>query len=259
MVSIVMSKFAKGRHTPEQPFSHFNGTDEQIVQLVRDNIPYSRDGYREGVMIVPVSPEGFFTSTVKLEEGARLIGEFKPRRQGEAPRKSIGVMGGKKLPAEAVDIILYSKEVLVEDGESSGADWEIVSINAKPAIEEEPMHPSTLMANHFHVNGSNDGGTSTNMSPAEFEAALKTSYEYWKDKAMMASPELIVTKDFDAKKLAKLISEGLEKDTWGAIDPWYIQIIGDDVKLDDDENDDHASNVRSLIKIFENAVNQLKA
>ena len=56
-----------------------------------------------------------------------------------------------------------------------------MSINARTCEDEEPITVGTLMANHFHI----DGGTATGMTPEEFVAALRKSYLYWKDKALI--------------------------------------------------------------------------
>ncbi len=87
-----------------------------------------------------------------------------------------------KSQCEAVDIILYSHKTLKENNENSTeAEWEIVSVNGRTTLEDMPIHPDTLIANHFQL----DGGTSTKMTPQEFEAALKISTLYWKDKTLL--------------------------------------------------------------------------
>ena len=145
----------------------------------------AKPGYRPGVCLVPVPAEGFFCGIVELQEGDKLIGEYKARRPGEEPRKTTrAVSDGKtKLPCVAVDVVLYSREVLAEgDEERTGEDWDIISVNGRLTEGEMPIHPDTLMANHFEL----DGGTATGMSPEEFEAALRESKLFWKNKAMLA-------------------------------------------------------------------------
>jgi hypothetical protein len=56
----------------------------------------------------------------------------------------------------------------------------MVSLNASPVPGEMPIDPMVLMHNHF----SSDGGTATGMSSKEFEAQMKRSFLFWKDKAM---------------------------------------------------------------------------
>lgn len=82
--------------------------------------------------------------------------------------------------ANFIKVVLYRADVLAEDDDRSGDyDWEVVAVLCQ-ADDEEPMNTATLMANHFGA----DGGTRTNMSPEQFEAALRTSYNYWKSRSM---------------------------------------------------------------------------
>ena len=191
-----LTKFAKDRHTPESGLSHFEGTDDELEEMVENIIlddmyfdqpiegSNCRWGYRNGVLVVSVPHERFFTSTVTLQEGDKLVGEFVSRREGEAPRKQFYAVRGErsKEPAKRVNIILYRHDVLIEGNENeTDAEWEIVSINARTTEEEEPINPGVLMHNHF----GSDGGTATKMTDYEFVAQLKESVEYWRDKAHM--------------------------------------------------------------------------
>lgn len=173
------------RQTPKSGFSHFEGSKEEIIQMVKENFHESVQGYRDGVLLVPVNPEGFFSSTVILTENTPMKAEFSSRFKGETPRKRIWAKGGSKVPAVSVDIILYSSLVLAENGQNEfspeDGNWEIISINAKMFHGEEPLHPDTLMHNHF----GSDGGTDTKMTDAQFVVALRVSHEYWKDKCQL--------------------------------------------------------------------------
>lgn len=191
-MTIILSDFAK-RQTPESRFSHFNGTTEELISRVKLSLLYAIPGYRDGVIRVPINDiEGFFSSTVTLKEGDTFTGVYAPRKPGEMPRKQIGVVGGQKMPAKRVEVILYHRDVLAEGGENTPqadgkfAKWEIVSINATPTLDPEPMTVGTLLANHLHEAGSNDGGTSTGMTDEELVKALRVSFLYWRDKAMIA-------------------------------------------------------------------------
>ncbi len=178
-MNVKLSNFVR-RQTKDSEFSYFDGTDEELLKLI--NIGGWRQGYREGVQLVRVLPDKFYSSVCVLEEGDKLAGEYKARRKGEEPRKSTYKVGGEKMPAKQVDIVLYHKDVLAEDGDrSTDADWEVISINASPVVGDMPMPPATLMANHFHWSG----GTVTNMSDEEFVKQLKISAEWWKDKCLL--------------------------------------------------------------------------
>ena len=185
-VKIIANGFVL-RQTEESPFSHYTGPISEVVRLVEEPWENQTPGYRDGVITVRVPSEGFYSGVAQLNEGDELVGEFSSRREGELPRKKIGAKGANKVPAAQTDIVLYRKDVLAETNDNTPeahpslcADWEIISINASPAIGEQPIHPETLCANYF----GEDGGTETNMSPEEFTEALRASREWWSDKAM---------------------------------------------------------------------------
>lgn len=186
------------RQTPESKFSHWTISEEELITRIEAAWDQQKSGYRDGVILVPVNPDGFFTGILTLHEGDRLRGSFMSRVEGELPRKSIcldsrharkvpeGILlvedpsrkRKRKVPAKAVDIVLYHRDVLAEDGQVQDAEWLITSVNANPTTGEMPMHPSTLMANHF----GDSGGTSTHMTAEEFEDSLRESYWFWRDK-----------------------------------------------------------------------------
>lgn len=182
------------RQTPESEFTHFEKGWERLLELVAENFDRAKPGYRKGVCLVPVPADGFFCGVVTLEEGDKLVGEYRARREGEEPRKTIRVFrprvqhvdhisGAGKSPCTHVDVVLYSRETLQEGGEDcTGKDWDVISVNGRVTEEEMPIAPDTLIANHFEL----DGGTATGMSPEEFEAALRESVLFWKNKAMLA-------------------------------------------------------------------------
>jgi len=175
------------RQTPDSRFSHWLLSDEELLDRIYQGWDKRQQGYRDGVILVPVDPEGFFTGVVTLQEGDKLRGSFVPRQKGEDPRKQTSLDSGKsdvasrKPPAVAVDIVLYRDDVLAEDGDDTGHEWNIISVNANPVEGTVPMSPGTLMANHFH----DSGGTQTDMSDEEFVKALREAYFFWKDKAFI--------------------------------------------------------------------------
>lgn len=187
-MTIALNPFVR-RQTAESRFSHWGFSEEELVARTEAAFESAQPGYREGVLVVPVSPEGVFSSVATLSEGDTLEGRFEARREGEAPRQSFTKVGGSKMPAKACDVILYASTVLAEDGSESldpvEGNWEIVSVNAQPVEGEAPIHWMTLLYNHFHEDGSDDGGTSTGMSPEEFEEAMRVSFNFWKDKAFV--------------------------------------------------------------------------
>ncbi len=145
---------------------------------------HTRPGYRPGVLLVSISPDGFKMRHRELVEGDYLFGGYKARVPGETPRKKVQVLHvGEVPPAKYVDVVLYHRDVMIEDGETvpEGVDYEVVAVLAKDIEGDEPMDPDTLLANHFGFSG----GTSTKMTPEQFEAALRESLEYWKNRALL--------------------------------------------------------------------------
>jgi len=183
-MQVYITNFVR-RQTPQSGFSHWEITDAEFLSRIEKNFHRHKTGYRKGVILVPVEPEGFFTGIVQLQEGDKLVGEYKARRTGEDPRKSSYSLTGKKIPAKSVWIVLYNHAVLIEKNENeSEADWEVVSVNASPTEEEPPIPTGALIANHLELSG----GTATNMTDTEFVTLLRKSVEFWKDKAL-ACPE----------------------------------------------------------------------
>jgi hypothetical protein len=162
----------------------------KVEQLARANFHRARRGYRKGVLLVPVGKKDlslFESRTVKLTNNQNLWGKFERRRRGEEPRiswhASVDARGRrpKALRVRSVDIVLYHKTVLAENSErSTNADYEIITVLVKPGITDEPMHPWTLMYNHFGFSG----GTRTKMNPKKFESELRRSMLYWKNHAL---------------------------------------------------------------------------
>ena len=164
-------------------FTHWGISQEEVLRRVQENWDQGKQGYRPGVYLVPVPPDGFYSPVVVLKPGDVLAGKYEARQEGEEPRMTVGLAASydRKAPAVGVSVILYHKDVLAEDGEVVPNEWSILTINARITEEEEPMTVGTLLANHFHISG----GTVTGMTPVEFEAALRTSYLYWRDKSLL--------------------------------------------------------------------------
>ena len=191
MPTIAVSHFVK-RQTPQSPFSHYDGDWDEVLRIAHTLFCFGKQGYRDGVLLVPIPADKCYTNIVQLQPGDKFAGEFSARQTGEAPRKSTYVIGGKKMPAKSAMLVLYRHDVLLENNEQScDADWEIISLNASPfeqMASELPMSVGTLLANHFQLSG----GTATNMSNDDFVRALRMSVEFWKDKAMVAPANLAV-------------------------------------------------------------------
>jgi hypothetical protein len=152
MALIKCNEFVK-RQVAHSPFSYFQGTWEELEDLATQNFALCREGMSKGSRLVPVPEKGFFSSLVELTPETELIAKFAPRREGEASVLTVYARG-PKVPAKFVDIVLYSKEKLAENHENStDADWEIVSIDARAFEGPTPMDPVTMMRNHLNLPG----------------------------------------------------------------------------------------------------------
>jgi hypothetical protein len=103
---IHISSFVR-RQTAASQYSHWNISDEELIRRVEDNLGKAHKGYRNGVILVPVNPERFFSATVALSPNDTLCGEYVSRREGEEPRKAI-YANGSKSPAKTVWVVLYA-------------------------------------------------------------------------------------------------------------------------------------------------------
>jgi hypothetical protein len=95
MDHIKASEFVK-RQTKNSRYSYFDGTWEELEKLTEDNFYYANKGYRDGVILVPINPENFYTSLCKIDDNSIFETKFESRREGEASRKVTLLKNGKK-------------------------------------------------------------------------------------------------------------------------------------------------------------------
>lgn len=57
------------------------------------------------------------------------------------------------------------------------------------------------------------------------------------------------------ERLATLLSEELEADGWGDIDPWWIKMVAEG---DHTEDDDHHEQAEALAKVLDRVVKRIK-
>jgi hypothetical protein len=176
MAKVAVNSFVT-RQTAESKFSHFEGSFEELVALVEANIEKGVEGYKPGVLLVPVPAAGFKSGVVEVTETTELKATFSARRRGEEPYVDVVALGGEKLPAGFVEIVLYSHETLAADNEAeTDAEYEIISVNARATSEPEPMHPVTMARNFLAM----AGGTKAEYTAEEFANAIV----YWSRRAM---------------------------------------------------------------------------
>ena len=158
------------RQTSDSRFTHFSGTDEELIELVSKNFIGMSKGYRDGVVLVQVPADNFYC-VGELIEGQEYKSVFKPRRDGETPFLQL-INEDPKVPCKTVEVVLYRKDVLAENDENStDCDWEIVSINGRDSEGPEPMNPLTMARNFLEMKG----GTKANFTAEQFAEAIV----YW--------------------------------------------------------------------------------
>ena len=178
MPSIGISEFVK-RQTPDSRFSCYLGSWEQLAQLVKAHFDDAKPGYRSGVELVPVPVDGFLSGVAEVTTRTPLRAVFEARRKGEDPYIIVEAIGSK-LPAKVVDIVVYRKDVLESEGdETTGAEWDVISINARPDEQPEPQNPVSMARNFLGL----PGGTKAEYTAEEFAKAIV----YWSHRAMLPS------------------------------------------------------------------------
>jgi hypothetical protein len=179
------SQFALDRHPPEKGHSRFTGTPEELLDLVAAHWEARQPGAgRAGldeVVVVPVPPERFVSSTVRVDDETPLRAELTRREPEEEPVIRV-LAGGRPEPARFAKVVFYASSVLLQnDGRrTTDADWEVVAVLAG-AVDDEPMHPITMARNFLE----RPGGTYAPYTSQQFAEAIW----YWSRRAKL-DPEL---------------------------------------------------------------------
>jgi len=169
-MQIGVSEFVK-RQTEDSQFTHFNGTWEELEDLLinllkTDDFINVQNGYRDGVKLISVNPHRFFTYTdYPMFEGMKMDCSWAkvPGREHESAKLQVQILE-PKIKCRYVDIVLYRKDVLEEDKDPvTGAEWDIVSINGRLKKDPKPMDPITIVRNWKHL----PGGTEMKGATAE--------------------------------------------------------------------------------------------
>ena len=173
------SDFAARRHLPGGKHTWYEGTAEELLELVKKGWSLRRPGAGRidlsQVVLVPVDPEGFVGNTVLVDDDTVLYAHLDRRQKGEDAFIRVTANGLREKP-EFASVVMYSAETLIEnDGTRSGNyDWEVVCLLAG-AAEEEPMDPLTMARNMLKKTG----GT---YAPYTAEQFAESIY-YWSNRA----------------------------------------------------------------------------
>ncbi len=178
------SDFAAGRHRPGGKHTWFEGPPDELLARVRAGWAARRPGAGRSdlsqVVIVPVEPAGFVSSTVRVDEGTPLHAVYDRRQAGEAGFVRVTAEGERE-PATYASVVLYSAATLQENGgrRSGDFDWEVVCLLAGPTAEE-PMDPLTMARNMLEKTG----GTFCAYTAEQFAEAIW----YWAARATAHVP-----------------------------------------------------------------------
>lgn len=133
---------------------------------------------RKGVLLVKVPATGFYSGVAQVTPETQLRAVFTSRRPEEEPFIQIEAIGGAKLEAKNVVLVFYRRDLLGKDASTVDADWELVSINARPTDEDEPPTPMAMARNQLGLPGG---------SPAQYTSEeWAESVRYWSTRAMIA-------------------------------------------------------------------------
>lgn len=178
------SRFALDRH--EDPVRQtFDGTPEALLDRVREAWDRREPGFGRRdlsqVVVVPVDPDGFRSSTVVVSESTPLHAELHRRQDGEEPVIRV-LAEGVAEPARFAKVVLYSAQTLLENGgtRTTDAEWEVVAL-VVGAVDEEPMHPTTMARNFL----AKAGGTPAPYTAEQFAEAIW----YWATRAKAYVPD----------------------------------------------------------------------
>ena len=179
------SDFARGRHVPGGRHTWYEGTAEELLDLVRARWPQRRPGSGrpdlEQVVLVPVDPAGFVSNTVLVDESTVLHAAFDRRQEHEEGFIRVTATGPRE-ESRFASVVLYAADTLLENGgtRSGDFDWEVVCLIAG-VTENEPMDPLTMARNMLEK----PGGTFCEYTAQDFAESIW----YWAARAGVQTKE----------------------------------------------------------------------
>lgn len=161
--SVSVNDFVR-RQKPNTGKTYSSLSFAEIAKHAEDQLKLNlfSKGYRDGVIIVPVSSEyikHFVCPFVEINSETKLKAEVVKRRPDEQHYIRIKALNGNLLKISNVDLILYRNDVLKETNENTtDDDWELISFHAIPkGVEKLPMGPVTMMRNQLQLKGGTKG------------------------------------------------------------------------------------------------------
>jgi hypothetical protein len=166
------SEFVK-RQDVESQFTIYMGSWSDLASRTAEEFAagnYTK-GYRDGVFLVQMPKSEvplFYTyDAYPMFEGMKMDAQWAkvPGREHEPAKLQIKILE-PRIPCRFVDIVIYRKDVLEEDkDETTGCDYDIVSVNGRLKKDPPPIDPMTLVRNWLHLKGGTEmkGTTSEEM------------------------------------------------------------------------------------------------
>lgn len=158
--TIGASEFVK-RQEFHSTFTHYVGSWSDLANRTAEEFKAGNyiKGYRDGVYLVqmPKHEVGLFHTfdAYPMFEGMKLDAQWArvPGREHEPAKLQVEILE-PKISCRFVDIVIYRKDVLEEDGdEVTGCDYDIVSVNGRLKKDPPPIDPMTLVRNWLHLKG----------------------------------------------------------------------------------------------------------
>ena len=159
-ITIGAGNFVK-RQSEKSQFTHYRGSWSDLSNSTAKAFRAGNftKGYRDGVYLVqmPKHEAGLFYTydSYPMFEGMKMDAQWGkvPGREHEPAKLQVKILE-PKIPCRFVDIVIYRKNVLEEDGDScTGCDYDIVSINGRLKKTPPPIDPITLVRNWLHLKG----------------------------------------------------------------------------------------------------------
>lgn len=184
MKKIDITKFALRHFDPAFAGTKVLGlTPAELVDLANQVVAEQalKEGYApfcKHLFIGNTTPTRCGYARITVENAHLLRTGYEARRPSELPILCRWFEGVEAPQAAFLDLVLYSREQLLAEGEDDvpDAEWAIVSVNAEMFPTESPLAPITQMRNAL---GKDQGGSGVALDEAKYRAAV----EFWGEHA----------------------------------------------------------------------------
>jgi hypothetical protein len=162
--------------------SQFNGTKEELEDLIRENLDERHPSpQRKDTFIVPLPPDNFRSGLVTVDPNDPDVYEVE-QHQLDNPRLPLittrYVKNREKPQAKIAQAVIKMNDLHYDERENAFKTLVTVYTLIVSDIENEPMNPQAMERNRSY-----------GMDPRsedEYQAALEESKEYWANKAVPA-------------------------------------------------------------------------